>query len=171
MTTSQINLRMQFNEVEDEDTDHNVSAQEQGADVPMIRLHTVGVYESYMYPRNAFIEHLRAHFKMHPLYNKIARQVPSGYWFICDNVDILSEEYTVFAISRITDDKMCSMHCYTDEQYTHFMDPGLRIDLPYYAPPEFFADVKQFIEINVQEIPLEARVHQTPMLRIAIPED
>jgi hypothetical protein len=148
MAARQVNFTVQWNhENEEENIDEEVVP-----DLDMIRVQIQGDLQVYEYPRQVFIEHLQAHFKMHILYRKIARQLPNGIWILCDDPAIFAD-YTAFALREMnTGWKTCSMHCYTADQYENFMEPGLRLDLPPDTSAEFLEEVKQCIQATMLQI-------------------
>ena len=83
---SKVNLTMQWNEVENDD---EITEELGTEELDMVRVQIQGDRQVYEYPRQVFIEHLRAHSKMHILYKTITRQLPNGIWILCDDPTIL----------------------------------------------------------------------------------
>lgn len=151
---SKVNLTMQFNEVDDEMIGDDIKELEE---LDMVRLHVQGDLQVYEYPRQVLTQHLQAHSKMHILYKKITRQLPNGIWILCDDPSILMG-YKAFALREINDVwKTSAMHCYTEEQYENFMEPGLCLELPPDTSAQFLEEVKQCIQATIKEMNKEMK--------------
>lgn len=147
MSKVKVNLKMQWNDVDDEIGDDEITDE---TELDMVRVQIQDDRQVYEYPRQVFIEHLRAHSKMHILYKTITRQLPNGIWILCDDPAILGG-YTAFALREMNSAwNTCSMHCYTSDQYENFMEPGLRLDLQPDTSAQFLAEVKQCIQASIK---------------------
>jgi hypothetical protein len=119
-----VNLRRQYNEVEDNEVEDNeVEDIEKQliSDDEYITIYKKDSYISMIYPKNTFIKHLETHFENNQVFGPI-RKLPNDYWIKCNDVEVLSI-YKVFSIINQ------EMHCYTKEQFDEFMEPGLRLQL------------------------------------------